>query len=247
MNIQGAVFDLDGTLTDSMYIWLKAPVDLVRRYGGDPPEDLAQDLKEMGRREAAEYLRSRFSLSATPEELMDALNDLVTEEYRSRVPMKPGADQLLSHLAARDIPCCIATASEVFQAQAAMERLGLWQHFRFAISCVQYGGKTRPDIYLEAARRLGTAPAETVVFEDALHAARPPTRRASGSAASGTPPLRKTRRPSGRLWTGTSGTWGTGNRNRRGTAAVWPLPAADRGHHLPPLDKTSMQGKEAWI
>ena len=46
MNIQGAVFDLDGTLTDSMYIWLKAPVDLVRRYGGDPPEDLARDLKE---------------------------------------------------------------------------------------------------------------------------------------------------------------------------------------------------------
>ena len=103
---------------------------------------------------------------------MDALNGLVTEEYRSRVPMKPGADQLLSLLAARNIPCCIATASEAFQAQAAMERLGLWQHFCFAISCVQYGGKTRPDIYLEAARRLGAAPAETVVFEDALHAAR---------------------------------------------------------------------------
>ena len=49
-----------------MYIWQKAPVDLVRRYGGDPPEDLARDLKEMGRREAAEYLRSRFALSTTP-------------------------------------------------------------------------------------------------------------------------------------------------------------------------------------
>ncbi len=172
MNIKGAIFDLDGTLTDSMYIWQKAPVDLVRRYGGDPPEDLARDLKEMGRREAAEYLRSRFSLSATPEELMDTLNDLVTEEYRSRVPMKPGADRLLARLADSGISCCIATASEAFQARSAMERLGLWQHFRFAVSCVQYGGKTRPDIYLEAARRLGTAPAETVVFEDALHAAR---------------------------------------------------------------------------
>ena len=75
MNIRGAIFDLDGTLTDSMYIWQKAPVDLVRRYGGDPPEDLARDLKEMGRREAAEYLRSRFSLSTTPEELMDTLNN----------------------------------------------------------------------------------------------------------------------------------------------------------------------------
>ena len=68
MNIRGAIFDLDGTLTDSMYIWQKAPVDLVRRYGGDPPADLSRDLKEMGRREAAEYLQSRFSLPATPEE-----------------------------------------------------------------------------------------------------------------------------------------------------------------------------------
>ena len=103
---------------------------------------------------------------------MDTLNDLVTEEYRSRVPMKPGADRLLARLADSGISCCIATASEAFQARSAMERLGLWPHFRFAVSCVQYGGKTRPDIYLEAARRLGTAPAETVVFEDALHAAR---------------------------------------------------------------------------
>ena len=150
MNIRGAIFDLDGTLTDSMYIWQKAPVDLMRRYGGDPPEDLARDLKEMGRREAAEYLRSRFSLSTTPEELMDTLNDLVTEEYRSRVPLKPGADRLLARLADSGISCCIATASEAFQARSAMERLGLWPHFRFAVSCVQYGGKTRPDIYLEA-------------------------------------------------------------------------------------------------
>ena len=83
-----------------------------------------------------------------------------------------GLAALLARLADSGISCCIATASEAFQARSAMERLGLWPHFRFAVSCVQYGGKTRPDIYLEAARRLGTAPAETVVFEDALHAAR---------------------------------------------------------------------------
>nr|WP_326184979.1 HAD-IA family hydrolase [uncultured Oscillibacter sp.] len=100
-----------------------------------------------------------------------AIFDLVTEEYRRRVPMKPGADRLLARLAARNIPCRTATASESGQAQAAMERLGLWRYFRFAISCIQYGGKTGPDIYLEAARRLGTDIGETAVFEDALHAA----------------------------------------------------------------------------
>ena len=105
MRIEGAIFDLDGTLTDSMYIWNEAPKALVRRFGGTPPEDLAARIKEMGRREAAEYLRSRFSLSTTPEELMDTLNDLVTEEYRSRVPMKPGADRLLARLADSGISC----------------------------------------------------------------------------------------------------------------------------------------------
>ena len=172
MKFEGAIFDLDGTLTDSMYIWNEAPKALVRQFGGQPPEDLAEDIKEMGRREASEYMVARFSLPCTPEQVMDGVNDLVTDEYRDRVPMKPGADVLLERLSALGVPCGIATASEAFQARSAMERLGLWKYFRFAVSCVQYGGKTRPDIYLEAARRLGTAPAETVVFEDALHAAR---------------------------------------------------------------------------
>lgn len=172
MKILGAVFDLDGTLTDSMYIWDQAPKALVRRYGGEPPENLAREIKQMGRREASAYMKERFRLDCTVEELMRGINDLVTEEYRRRVPMKSGADRLLARLAAEDIPCCIATASEAFQARAAMERLGLWRYFGFAVSCIQYGGKTKPDIYLEAARRLGTDPTHTVVFEDALHAAR---------------------------------------------------------------------------
>ena len=172
MKFEGAIFDLDGTLTDSMYIWNEAPKALVRQFGGQPPEDLAEDIKEMGRREAAEYLRSRFSLSTTPEELMDTLNDLVTEEYRSRVPMKPGADRLLARLADSGISCCIATASEAFQARDAMVRLGLWKHFLFAFSSLQYGSKSRPDVYFAAARSLGSAPEHTIVFEDALHAAR---------------------------------------------------------------------------
>ena len=172
MKLTGAIFDLDGTLTDSMYIWNEAPKALVRQFGGEPPEDLAEDIKEMGRREAAEYLRERFALSATPEDLMDTLNDLVTEEYRSRVPMKPGADRLLARLADSGISCCIATASEAFQARDAMVRLGLWKHFLFAFSSLQYGPKTGPDLYRAAARSLGSAPERTVVFEDALHAAR---------------------------------------------------------------------------
>lgn len=171
MRIDGAIFDLDGTLTDSMHLWDEAPKALVRRYGGQPPEDLAAALKEMGRREASEYLIATFHMDCTPEKAMDDINELVTAAYRDQVPLKPGADRLLRQLAAMGIPCAVATASEVFQAQAALERLGVWDCFRFAVSCIQYGPKTGPDVYLEAARRLGGTPERTIVFEDALHAA----------------------------------------------------------------------------
>ena len=149
MKLTGAIFDLDGTLTDSMYIWNEAPKALVRQFGGEPPEDLAEDIK-----------------------VMDGVNDLVTDEYRDKVPMKPGADVLLERLAALGVPCGIATASEAFQARDAMVRLGLWKHFLFAFSSLQYGSKSRPDVYFAAARSLGSAPEHTIVFEDALHAAR---------------------------------------------------------------------------
>ena len=194
MNIRGAIFDLDGTLTDSMYIWQKAPVDLVRRYGGDPPEDLARDLKEMGRREAAEYLRSRFSLSTTPEELMDTLNDLVTEEYRSRVPMKPGADRLLARLADSGISCCIATASEAFQARqfgfTAAPPWNGWDCGRTSASpsavssTAARPGRTsiwRPPAVWGPLRRRRWCLRMPFTLPG------PPTRQASGAAASGTP------------------------------------------------------------
>ena len=172
MRPEGAIFDLDGTLTDSMYIWNEAPGTLVRRFGKTPPENLAEQLKEMGRLEASEYLIRTFGLCSTPEQVMESINELVTVEYRERVPLKPGADALLSRLESLGVPCGIATASESFQARDAMRRLGQWAHFRFAISSLQYGPKTRPDIYFEAARRLGSQVQRTLVFEDALHAAR---------------------------------------------------------------------------
>ena len=171
MRPAGAIFDLDGTLVDSMYIWDAAPKAVVRRFGGTPPENLAVRIKEMGRREASEYMIQTFSLPCTPEQLMDGVNDLVTDEYRDRVPMKRGADRLLERLEALGVPCGIATASEAFQARDAMVRLGLWKHFLFAFSCQQYGPKTGPDLYLAAARSLGSPPERTIVFEDALHAA----------------------------------------------------------------------------
>ncbi len=183
MKIEGAVFDLDGTLTDSMYIWDRVPKMLVRKFGAEPPEDLAKDIKAYGRREASEYLVRRFRLNCTTEEYMEAINEASTDEYKYVVGMKPGVGLLLEKLSEKGIPCGIATASEAFQAQYAMEHWGLWDYFKFAISTLQYGPKTDAGIYLEAAKLLGSAPGHTVVFEDAIHACK--TAKAAGFLVAG--------------------------------------------------------------
>lgn len=165
------IFDLDGTLTDSMYVWDRLPEELVRQFGGNPAPGLSHTLRAMSSPQAAEYLIRTYRLPASPQQLIDAMEDLADREYRERVPLKPGVRTLLERLHQLGIPCAVATASQVHQARQALERLGVWSFFSFALSATQYGPKTRPDLYLEAARRLGSSPEHTLVFEDALHAA----------------------------------------------------------------------------
>ena len=167
---QAAIFDLDGTLTDSMYVWERLPEELVRQFGGVPAPDLSHTLRAMSSPQAADYLIRTYRLSATPRQLMDAMEAMADREYRERVPLKPGVRTLLERLRQLGVPCAVATASQTHQARQALERLGVWTFFSFALSATQYGPKTRPDLYLEAARRLCAAPERTLVFEDALHA-----------------------------------------------------------------------------
>ncbi|MGI5963010.1 MAG: HAD family hydrolase [Lawsonibacter sp.] len=183
MRPDGAIFDLDGTLIDSMYIWDWVPGEVVRQFGRTPPPNLAHTIQEMGRKEAADFLISTFHLPKTSEQIMTMVNELVDVEYRDRVSLKPGVRTLLNRLSELKVPCAVATASESYQAEQALKRLGVWNHFRFAISSMQYGPKTGPTLYLEAARRLGCAPEHTLVFEDALHAAR--SARAGGFLVAG--------------------------------------------------------------
>ena len=204
MRIEGAIFDLDGTLTDSMYIWNEAPKALVRKFGGEPPEDLARDIREMGRREASEYMVDTFCLPCTPEQVMEGVNALVTGEYRDRVPMKTGADTLLERLGALRVPCGIATASEAFQARDAMVRLGT--------SCspsVPFSTGLRPD-----RTSIGLLPAAWAARRSARWSLRMPSMphaapngRAFWWRGCMTPPPRRIRRHCGASATGISPGW----------------------------------------
>ena len=135
MKITGAIFDLDGTLVDSMKIWDVLPGKVVRSFGAEPTDDLAYQLAAMDKQEAADYMIKTFLLPLSREEVLNRVNELVDEEYSSIVPLKKGADVLLEFLHSNKIPCSIATASEVSQAEQAMKRLGQWECFQFVLSC----------------------------------------------------------------------------------------------------------------
>lgn len=169
--IRAALFDVDGTLTDSMYIWENAGEALLRRHSIAPPPGLKNELDALTLRQTAEYFNDRFLLHHTAEETMDEICKMVEEEYFYKVPEKPHVQEALRWLEAQGVVMGIVTASERYHVEAACRRLGIWRYFKKLFTCTEMGlTKHTPEIFERAAGELGAGPGETVVFEDAYHA-----------------------------------------------------------------------------
>ena len=170
--VRGAIFDLDGTLLDSMRYWRRVGEDYLLRVGIQPPENLEELLQPLGFRESARLFQG-FGVPGTEEEIMAGIMEMMEERYRCSLPLKEGAEQLLRRLKAQGLRLCIATATKAPLPQLALERLGLADAVEFVLTCDEAGrGKDFPDIYLQCARRLGLPPQEIWVFEDSLHCVR---------------------------------------------------------------------------
>lgn len=169
--IRGAIFDLDGTLLDSSPWWDRAPADWLASVGRQARPGLADAIFPMTLPEAADYMIAEYGLRQTPQELMDGVNAVMEDFYLHSIPLKPGARTLLDALRARRIPLAVASVTDRRLVEAALDRHGVLDRFSAIVTTDEAGaGKREPDVYLLAARRIGCAPDETLVFEDALHA-----------------------------------------------------------------------------
>lgn len=173
MRIRGAIFDVDGTLLDSMFIWDTIGETYLRSIGYEPREKLNEVFKNMSLFQAARYYRTEYGVTLSIDEIMNGVNAMLERYYRFEVSLRPGVAELLAQLQASGVKLCIATATDRYLVEAALERCGVLSCFGAIFTCNEVGhGKDEPDIFEEALRFLGTEKAETVVFDDALYAVR---------------------------------------------------------------------------
>ncbi len=169
MDKKYAIFDMDGTLVDSMGFWKHLAAEYLGSKGIQPiPTDILERIRPMTLSESAVLFQQEFGLSGHPEAEMTAMMD---EHYRRDIPLKTGVRAYLQRLHQRGVRMCVASATAEHLMEACLTRLGVRDYFAFLLSCETVGaGKRSPLVYHASAERLQAVPEDIAVYEDALYA-----------------------------------------------------------------------------
>ena len=169
--IKGAIFDMDGTLIDSLMIWnvIWEKFGIIFCSGEKFLPSSADDkaVRTMTLKDAMNFLHVKYSVGKSGEELLDAANRIITEFYSKDVKLKEGAAEFLEYCYNKKIKMCIASATDMKLIKIAVEHCKIGKYFESILSCAEIGkGKDEPDIYIKALECLGTETSETCIFED---------------------------------------------------------------------------------
>lgn len=170
--LQGVIFDMDGTILDTMFYWEHVGEDYLKKLGIHAAPGLGQAMLPLTITEGAAYLQTHYVPDRSIEEILQGTRAVCDDFYREKAQFKPGARTFMARLKEKGIPFVLATATDRDQVELAMRRLGVLEDFHCILTSGEVGSsKDEPDIYFRAAAAMGTAPEHTWVFEDAIHAA----------------------------------------------------------------------------
>lgn len=174
MDKKFAIFDMDGTLVDSMPYWRGLADEYLAQKGvKEIPPNTMDRIKHRHMTEASAILVELFGLNCAPETVMNEMTEVMRVHYAQDVQVKPGIVDYLEALKAKGVRMCVATATAIPLVEVCLERLGLRDYFEGLFSCQTIRiNKEHPDIYDEAARLMGAERADCAVYEDAFMAVR---------------------------------------------------------------------------
>lgn len=167
--IKGAIFDMDGTLLDSMHVWIDIGARYLASKGFTASDKDRKALGTMLLYGQSMYFREHFGFTMSVDEIIEDINKLVENDYFHNVQVKPGIPELLENLQNRGVRMCVATASDRYLVEAALERVGILKYFDKIFTCNECNcDKAVPKIFDTALEFLGTEKSETYVFEDTI-------------------------------------------------------------------------------
>lgn len=167
-NIEGIIFDMDGTLVDSMWIWPAVDVDFFKKYDLVPPENFHEGMEGMSYSETAQYFLDAFpKLTQTRQEVMDEWTQMASERYLTQAPLKKGVREFIEEMRRQGKKIGIATSNGRELVDGTLNALNIDGLFDCVVTACEVGvGKPAPDVYLKAASEIGIDPFHCLVFED---------------------------------------------------------------------------------
>lgn len=172
-NIEAAIFDLDGTLLETMHIWHRVPLEYLKKKGitGDLSDVFNEKLRTKSLEQCAEIFKDEFKIEDSIEDILLEVHDVAKEYYVEEVKIKDNVIDLLEKFKKNKIKMCIATANSKDIIKEFLAKSNLESYFEFVYTCSEFQTtKETPVIFEKSLAKLDSNPANTFVFEDSLHA-----------------------------------------------------------------------------